>query len=92
MADKTPPKNPAAPGLMHKMAATLGLDLDGAVASANLPQATLTHMQTRCDACSDPKGCTSLLANNATKPLSEPPGFCRNQRMLAFLREHLPKA
>ena len=71
--------------LVHRMASTLGLDLEEEVYAGQLDPETLCDSVLRCTGCSDPDGCEAWMTARVA-PVDLPPIKCRNGEVFAALK------
>ncbi|MHA6264998.1 DUF6455 family protein [Arenibacterium sp. CAU 1754] len=82
MTDQTTLKRHAA--LLDNMASALGIDLEQATLSAQLPFDQVADAVLRCTGCSAPDHCAHSLDQGGAR--TSAPGYCRNRDLLAALK------
>lgn len=82
MTDQSTLRHHAA--LMDRVADRLGIDLEAAVLSGEMPFDEVSEAVLRCAGCANPGDCAHWLDRNEARA-EAPPVYCRNRALLARL-------
>ncbi|MDZ4095230.1 MAG: DUF6455 family protein [Paracoccaceae bacterium] len=91
MTLKNIPHPPGYEGLMEKLVAELGIELDGASGNCLLTDRAVETLMKRCALCEAPKACERYLTDMHGH-ITAAPHYCANRKMITFLQENLPRS